>query len=296
MTALTIIITILVAIFTAFQGVSAVVAVRDSTQRRRSDELIRALEFHKEATEVDALRERLAKEGRPLDLAAEEHLKALHQRLDYVQQVLRDEGIIEDKRDKKEKSKKGENDTASQIGELIDVTLQKIHDSLPPDQVQEAVDEMYTDNSVKPTTVVDAAKTAGKLTVDPSSPVFKTHADVAYLFGKRYKQYMRGSITLANGFDVWFPGFDPDDPVFDNRLLDNGETITDLAAADAPALTAAEKARQVIVFGKDKGMAGYQFKGVFQSQSREGGVTTRKRVSDVIYFDTDGRYDVKALS
>jgi len=316
-------ISVMVAIFTLAQAVSAGVAIYDSRrnrridedraklekdaaeqrrrrqesedkQRRLSDGLIQALDVYTEANGLDVVRERHAK--KPLDEVSTDHLKAMQNRLMLMGLVLAKEGILPPEDDLSSGEGQSDDDPAQQIARLIQSSLADIEVSVPAEDSQKLADEMYTDNAVKPTETVEKAKAAGLLEVGPDSPVFRTHAEVAYLFGKRYKQYMRAVIALPNDFSVWFPGFNPDDPKFDNRLSADGKTITDRAEPDAPPLTPDEKARKVIVFGKDKGMDGYQFKGVFVSESRSDEKTVRKQVSDVVYFDTNGKYDIKPLS
>lgn len=118
---------------------------------------------------------------------------------------------------------------------------------------------------------------------------FRTHVEVARLFGKQYAGHQQATIHLDEQTDVWFPKLHSN-PDWENSLSADGTEIRMRPTADGRYGKVMDEPRSreyVITFAKNSRHEGYAFIGVFQVDQRR--TTTQvwvhQRVSTSISFD-----------
>ncbi len=143
---------------------------------------------------------------------------------------------------------------------------------------------------------LEALINKGRLSVNDRVP-FRTHLEVARLFGMDLKGHQSATISLDETTEVWFPKL-YDNTDWSNRLSDDGETITmrHVPGGNYGSVMSSEAVRgSVITFGHMKSSSGpkhYAFLGVFEFDT---GVSNssgwvHRRVADTIFFDGIGGY------
>ena len=136
----------------------------------------------------------------------------------------------------------------------------------------------------------------GRLTVGDRVR-FRTHVEVARLFGRDYRAHQQARIGLDETTEVWFPKMYANAD-WHNTLSDDGHVITmrrmpEGRFGDA---TADDRPRYSITFGHVKPASGprhYRFLGVFEHARHLSDADTlvRQRVADVLTFDGTEVYD-----
>lgn len=147
---------------------------------------------------------------------------------------------------------------------------------------------------------LDALIERGQLSVN-DRVAFKTHVEVARLFGRKYKGHQAATIRLDSLTEVWFPKLYPNGD-WENSLSDDGETITMKHVPGGnygSVMQAAEVRRTVITFGHMKPKNGpryYTFLGVFEGDPivSTSAVWVHRRVTDTIVFDGIGGFHFDA--
>lgn len=136
----------------------------------------------------------------------------------------------------------------------------------------------------------------GRLSVGDKVP-FKTHVEVARLFGRDYAGHQQATISLGALIDVWFPKLYSNDD-WENSLTHEGRVITmrHVQGGNYGSVLSDPSARgDLITFGQVKAARGarhYEFVGVFRrdpslSNSEE---WVHRRVSETIEFDGIGGF------
>ena len=127
---------------------------------------------------------------------------------------------------------------------------------------------------------------------------FRTHVDVARLFGRKYKGHQRAVIRLKENQYVWFPKLYVNGD-WNNQLQPGGKEIVQQKLSGGRyggKKSESIKGTMVIVFAHHKdefGQIYYAFKGGFEIISQHKGTTTFKRRYDVIEFDGKGGFAPK---
>lgn len=132
--------------------------------------------------------------------------------------------------------------------------------------------------------------------------LFRTHVEVAKLFGRNYKGHQRATIRLSPSTHIWFPKLFKNDD-WDNSLSQDGATISMrpvLGGRYSDVMEIKPARDQVITFGRLKTPAqkpSYRFVGVFEIDPLEsdGSQWVYKKVAEEISFDGFGAYDFVAL-
>lgn len=122
---------------------------------------------------------------------------------------------------------------------------------------------------------------------------FRTHADVAVLFGKNYKSYQKATIKLDDKNYVWFPKLYSNSK-WDNLLSPDGKMIVQKSKEERKGKKKEVWERDMIVFAHYRDQLEkvyYTFKGVFQTDPLQQKITTFKFVSDKISFDGKGEFE-----
>lgn len=139
----------------------------------------------------------------------------------------------------------------------------------------------------------------GRLSSSDKVP-FKTHVEVARLFGREYGGHQQATISLGESIDVWFPRLYPNDD-WDNSLTDDGQVITMRHVRGGKYGSVMDDSTlrgDLITFGHVKAARGrrhYEFVGVFRrdpsaSSSEE---WVHRRVSETIEFDGIGGFSFR---
>lgn len=130
---------------------------------------------------------------------------------------------------------------------------------------------------------------------------FTTHAEVAKLFGRHYKNHQRAIIKLDDNNSVWFPKLYINND-WDNKIIDNGKTIT-MTLLSSSKLVVAERFNRKIkntidpnnfyVFSHHKdefGQIYYAFKGIFNMVERDGINAKYSLTANSFEFDGNGYF------
>lgn len=121
---------------------------------------------------------------------------------------------------------------------------------------------------------------------------FRTHVDVAKLFGRNLKGHQRAIIKLDEDNSVWFPKLYKNGD-WNNEISSNGKKITMRKESDGR--FSSKEGNDVLsyVFGHHSDVLGntyYSFKGVFKVLETRKNEAAFTRVSDAIEFDGKGEF------
>lgn len=138
---------------------------------------------------------------------------------------------------------------------------------------------------------------AGNLSVHDRVP-FRTHLEVAKLFGRDYKGHQSATIRLDGSTEVWFPRMYSNED-WHNDLSADGNVITMRHVAGGQYGTVMETGQireYVITFGHVKPNSGpkyYTFLGVFEGAPHlsDKNRWVHQRVADTITFDGEGGFN-----
>ena len=139
----------------------------------------------------------------------------------------------------------------------------------------------------------------GRLSVGDKVP-FKTHVEVARLFGRDYGGHQHATISLGELIDVWFPKLYPNDD-WDNLLTDDGQVITmrHVQGGNYGTVMVEPNVRgDLITFGHIKAARGprrYEFVGVFRRDPSASNPDewVHRRISETIEFDGIGGFSFR---
>jgi hypothetical protein len=141
----------------------------------------------------------------------------------------------------------------------------------------------------------------GSIRVDETAR-FKTHVEVAKLFGKNYAGHQQASLRLDDEWLIWFP-----------KLYKNGDWDNEISADDKTVTMKYVPGGQFgkdkvfpesdpgkrIIFGhkKDKltGDKYYEFVGVFSELRGTYAYSSCERIADTVYIDGNGRFSVSPI-
>lgn len=121
---------------------------------------------------------------------------------------------------------------------------------------------------------------------------FRTHIDVARLFGFNYKGHQQATIRLDEHTHVWFPKLFPNKDWI-NELGRSGAEITMRPTPQSGYAHRMETRREdVITFGKESARGEYRFQGVFRFDPKRstGARWVFDRVATSITFDGSGDF------
>lgn len=121
---------------------------------------------------------------------------------------------------------------------------------------------------------------------------FRTHADVAVLFGRNYKSYQKATIKLDDRNYVWFPKLYGNSK-WDNQISADGKKIVQKSKQEGKGKKKKVWERDMIVFAHYRDPLGkvyYTFKGVFRTDPPQKKATSFELVSDGIAFDGKGGF------
>lgn len=140
---------------------------------------------------------------------------------------------------------------------------------------------------------IDELLSTGTLSINDEI-TFRTHVEVARLFGKDYKGHQQAIIHLDHDTAVWFPKlFRNADWI--NELSRDGTEITMRPTEDGRYRNVMENTRRdyVITFGMERLNQGYAFLGVFRfnPQRSTGAQWVHERVATSIDLDGAGSFD-----
>lgn len=125
---------------------------------------------------------------------------------------------------------------------------------------------------------------------------FRTHVDVAKLFGFDYKGHQQATIRLDEHTEIWFPKLFSN-PDWINELSPDGTEITMRTTPQSGYGHRMEKRREdVITFGKESARGNYRFQGVFRFDAKrsKGARWVFDRVATTVTFDGKGSFDFEA--
>jgi len=129
----------------------------------------------------------------------------------------------------------------------------------------------------------------GTIRID-SGAMFRTHVDVARIFGKHYRGHQSALINLPSGDTVWFPKL-YENGDWNNQLSADGETIV-MERLDGGRYEAkGDLSGNIYVFAHhtdELGKTFYSFKGIFERSSTTDSKTVFKRVALGFNFDGEG--------
>lgn len=131
----------------------------------------------------------------------------------------------------------------------------------------------------------------GTLSVEDDEE-FRTHVDVARLFGFDYRGHQQATIKLDENTHIWFPKLFPNKDWI-NELSQDGTEITMRPTLESGYAHRMETRREeVITFGKESAQENYRFHGVFRFNAKRstGARWTFDRVATSISFDGNGAY------
>lgn len=134
----------------------------------------------------------------------------------------------------------------------------------------------------------------GKLSVSDDAR-FRTHVDVARLFGKNYKGHQQALINLDDSHSVWFPKL-YENGDWDNKLSADGTKIEmrKVSGGRFSAKEIREVKSYVFAHHRDEfGKIYYAFKGLFEVTEQRENEATFSRIADV--FEFDGKRGVKPV-
>lgn len=131
--------------------------------------------------------------------------------------------------------------------------------------------------------------------------LFRTHVEVAKLFGRDYRGHQQATIRLSPSTHIWFPKLFKNDD-WDNSLSQDGATITmrPVPGGRYSDVMETKPARdQVITFGRLKTppkKPSYKFVGVFEIDPlrSNGSQWVYQKVAEEVTFDGTGAYDFVA--
>ncbi|MGM7667634.1 HNH endonuclease [Microbacterium sp. A93] len=143
---------------------------------------------------------------------------------------------------------------------------------------------------------LDELIATGELSARDPIP-FRTHLEVAKLFGRSYKGHQTATFQLDESTEVWFPKMYPNGD-WSNILSDDGEVITmqHIQGGKYGGVMETDPIREyVITFGHAKPAAGprfYTFLGVFEGAPQLSDRTrwVHQRVAHTVYFDGEGDF------
>lgn len=119
---------------------------------------------------------------------------------------------------------------------------------------------------------------------------FRTHVDVARLFGKNYEGHQRALIRLNNDHSVWFPKLYKNGD-WNNELSSDGTTISMSQKSGGRFSSKEVVGTRYYVFAHHRdefGKTYYAFKGIFELQSIHENDAKYSIVSNTITFDGKG--------
>jgi putative restriction endonuclease len=121
---------------------------------------------------------------------------------------------------------------------------------------------------------------------------FRTHVEVARLFGFDYRGHQQATIRLDEHTEIWFPKlFSNQDWI--NEMSPDGAEITMRPTPESGYAHRMEKRREdVITFGKESARGNYRFQGVYRfNETRStGALWVFDRVATTITFDGNGDF------
>jgi hypothetical protein len=137
---------------------------------------------------------------------------------------------------------------------------------------------------------------AGRLTVGDKIP-FKTHVEVAQLFGRDFAGHQQATIGLGDRVDVWFPKLYSNND-WENSLSNDGQLLTmrQVLGGKYSSVMAEPTARgDLITFGHIRATRGsphYEFVGVFRRDPSASSAEqwVHRRISDSVEFDGIGGF------
>ena len=122
---------------------------------------------------------------------------------------------------------------------------------------------------------------------------FRTHVEVARLFGFDYRGHQQATIRLDEHTHIWFPKLFPNQDWI-NELSRSGTEITMRPTPESGYAHRMETRREdVITFGKESSRGNYRFQGVFRFDAKRstGARWVFTRLATSISFDGNGEYD-----
>lgn len=122
---------------------------------------------------------------------------------------------------------------------------------------------------------------------------FRTHVEVARLFGFDYKGHQQATIRLDEHTHIWFPKLFPNKDWI-NELNRSGTEITMRPTPESGYAHRMRTRREdVITFGKESARGNYRFQGVFRFDAKRstGARWVFTRLAASISFDGNGEYD-----
>lgn len=121
---------------------------------------------------------------------------------------------------------------------------------------------------------------------------FRTHVEVARLFGFAYKGHQQATIRLDEHTHIWFPKLFPNKDWI-NELSRSGTEITMRPTPESGYTHRMETRREdVITFGKESARGNYRFQGVFRFDAKRstGARWVFTRLATSISFDGNGAH------
>lgn len=131
---------------------------------------------------------------------------------------------------------------------------------------------------------------------------FKTHVEVAKLFGKDYAGHQQATLRLDGDWLIWFPKLYKNGD-WDNQISTDGKTVTMLYVPGGQynngKVFPNDDPGKRIIFGhkidKQTGKKYYEFVGVFSELYGNYAHASCERIADILYIDGNGGFSISSL-